>query len=241
MRPLAPELRQRLWRGSDLAAPNLPGMPSGFAQLDVELPGGGWPVGVLTELLPAHEGIGELRILGPALASLCARGSKLAWIAPPYLPYAPALAAAGIDASRIVIVRTGSEKDALWAAEQALASNACGAVLAWLDSPRYEELRRLQLAAERAGALAVLFRPPHRAREPSPAALRIAVSTREGGLALHIFKRRGAPLTGAVLIPATQAGIKTLASRNKVSSHDLDSPSIPATAARKLPARIALC
>jgi hypothetical protein len=229
-----------IWRGGDLARMSSPSVPSGFAQLDAELPGGGWPVGVLTELLPEHEGIGELRILGPALASLCARGRKLAWIAPPYLPYAPALAAAGIDPARLVIVRTRSPKEVLWAAEQALASNACGAVLAWLISPRYEELRRLQLAAENAQALAMLFRAPHSSREPSPAALRIALSTADGGLAVRIIKRRGAPLAGAVILPAMQAGIKSLARRKKASLHDVDRNSSPAAAAGKLPARIAL-
>ena len=232
---LSPELAQRLWRGSDLARTRLPGVPSGFSQLDAELPGGGWPAGVLTELLPAHEGIGELRLLGPALARLSSRGGRLAWIAPPYRPYAPALAAAGIDASRLVIVRTGSAKDALWAAEQALRSNACAAVLAWPGSPRYEELRRLQLAAEGSNSLALLFRPPSSAREPSPAALRIAVDTREGGLALRILKRRGAPLARAVILPATQSGLSIAGRKKDRFSHDLDSRS-PARAAPGKPA-----
>ena len=80
-----------IWRGNQLGTVAAPSVPSGFADLDVELPGGGWPTGALTEILPQHEGIGELRILGHALASLSAQGQGLAWIAPPYLPYAPAL------------------------------------------------------------------------------------------------------------------------------------------------------
>ena len=79
-----------IWRGNQLMR-GCPGIASGFAPLDAELPGGGWPCGALTELLPQHEGIGELRILGPALAQLAAQGKFIAWIAPPYLPYAPAL------------------------------------------------------------------------------------------------------------------------------------------------------
>jgi hypothetical protein len=79
-------------------------LTSGFAALDAELPGGGWPLGALCELLPRHVGIGELRLLGPALASLSAAGRSLAWIAPPHRPYAPALAAAGIDLARVLVV-----------------------------------------------------------------------------------------------------------------------------------------
>ena len=197
-----------LWRGAYLARAARPGVPSGFPLLDVEIPGGGWPVGSLTEILRAHEGIGELRILGPALAALSAQGKYLAWIAPPYSPYAPALAAAGIDQARLFVVRTGGEKETLWAIEQALRSNACGAVLAWPAAPRYPELRRLQLAAEGNRALAVLFRSQKAAAEPSPAILRIALGTAAGGLAVHILKRRGAPLDRSVLLP-----IAPLASR----------------------------
>src|SRR5258708_8890720 len=89
--------RPDIWRGDSLSRAGTPTIPCGFPGLDAELPGGGWPAGELTEILPAHEGIGELRLLGPALAGLSKRGLRLAWIAPPHLPYPPALAPAGND------------------------------------------------------------------------------------------------------------------------------------------------
>ncbi len=192
--------RPDIRRGGALAQAASPSVPTGFPQLDAELPGGGWPTGSLTELLPQHEGIGELRILGPALAALSRAGKRLAWIAPPYLPYAPALRAAGIALEQLLIVKTRSPLDTLWAAEQALASGACGAVLAWPGKTTYAELRRLQLAAAGTAALAVLFRPPPVAAAPSPAALRLVLATAAGGLAVHLFKRRGVELAQAVMI-----------------------------------------
>src|SRR5258705_2816563 len=123
--------RPDIWRGQGLSRAGAPTLPCGFPGLDAELPGGGWPAGALTEILPAHEGIGELRLLGPALAGLSRRGLRLVWIAPPHLPYPPALAPAGLDIAKLVVVRTASTKGTLWATEQALVSNACGAVLAW--------------------------------------------------------------------------------------------------------------
>jgi cell division inhibitor SulA/protein ImuA len=190
--PLAALLaRPDIRRGGALARVANPSVPTGFRQLDAELPGGGWPAGSLTELLPAHDGIGELRLLGPALARLARDGRRLAWIAPPYLPYAPALAAAGIALESVLIVRTRAARDTLWAAEQALQSAACGAVLAWPGEPTYAVLRRLQLAAEGARALALLFRPRAAASEASPAALRLALDTAGGGIAVRILKRRG--------------------------------------------------
>src|SRR5262245_5154998 len=103
--------RPDLWPGASLNRAGPTTVSSGFPALDAALPGGGWPAGALTEILPAHDGIGELRLLGPALASR--RGSRLAWIAPPHLPYAPALAATGIDIAALVIVRTASLKETL--------------------------------------------------------------------------------------------------------------------------------
>jgi hypothetical protein len=223
--------RPDIWRGDSLNRAGASVVASGFPALDAGLPGGGWPAGTLTEILPAHQGIGELRLLGPALAGLSRRGLRLAWIAPPHLPYAPALAAAGIDIAKLVIVRTASLKETLWAAEQALASNACGAVLAWPESAKYAELRRLQIAAEGGQALAFLFRPPETAGESSPAALRIALGTADGGLAVHPFKRRGTPLARPILLPAMPPAV-----RGK-NSH-VDRHPATAAAARDFPARL---
>jgi cell division inhibitor SulA/protein ImuA len=223
--------RPDIWRGDGLSRAGTPTIPCGFPGLDAELPGGGWPAGALTEILPAHEGIGELRLLGPALALLSQRGLRLVWIAPPHLPYAPALAAAGIDIATLVIVRTASPKETLWATEQALASNACGAVLAWPLGAKYAELRRLQIAAEGGRAPAFLFRFPVAAGESSPAALRIALGTSDGGLAVRVLKRRGAPLARPVLLPPMPPAMHG-------KTHHVDRHSVSPAAARDFSARL---
>jgi hypothetical protein len=238
---LAAELERHLgiWRGSELARTGCPGIATGFVALDAELPGGGWPCGALTEILPQHEGIGELRLLGPALAQLSGQGKFIAWIAPPYLPYAPALAAAGIDPARVIIVKTVRDGDNLWAAEQALRSAACGGVLVWPREPRFPQLRRLQLAAEGGRCLAVLFRLRQAAHEHSPAALRIALAADKGELALSILKRRGAPLTRPIFLPASLAPTSGL-SHQRLDTHAVDSAPSAAAAAGSVPARLAL-
>jgi len=223
-----------IWRGNALGSVAAPSVPTGFSALDAELPGGGWPAAALTEILPRHEGIGELRLLGPALAALSARGRWLAWIAPPHLPYAPALAAAGVDLARLVVVRTRTPRETLWAAEQALRSNSCGAVLAWPQTIAWPELRRLQLAAGGTQALAFLFRPPRAAEASSPAALRIALDTCEGDLAARILKRRGAALAQPLrLTPAP------IIDRNRDGfPHAVAGTPLPALPARVVPAGI---
>ena len=194
--------RSDIRRGGAVGATVQPGVPTGFDALDAILPGRGWPAGCLTELLPSHAGIGELRLLGSALAALARSGAGIAWIAPPYLPYAPALAAADIDLARVLVVQTRTPQESLWAAEQAMASRACGAVLAWPATIKYPELRRLQLAAESGRACAFLFRPPEAADASSPAVLRLRLDACEGGLAVHVLKRRGPALARPVLLDA---------------------------------------
>ncbi|MFZ0107855.1 MAG: SOS cell division inhibitor SulA, partial [Thiobacillus sp.] len=101
-----------IWRGNQRAQTAEDALPTGFAALDALLPGGGWPRGALTEVLLARQGIGELRLLTPALAQLPEADGWLAWVAPPYVPYAAALAAAGIDLKRLLVAKPGNEADA---------------------------------------------------------------------------------------------------------------------------------
>ena len=193
-------LEDLVWRGT-ASAPKAGTLASGFGVLDRELPGGGWPCGVLTELLGGLEGIGELQLVLPALAALTTRGKRVVWLAPPHLPYAPALAAAGIDLTHLVVVRAPGRRDGLWAAEQVLRAGGCHALLAWLQAPRYPELRRLAVAAEPSQACVFLFRPPVAAAEPSPAALRLALEPAPEGLAVRILKRRAALAAAPLIVP----------------------------------------
>ena len=191
---LADILSQRsVWRGGALASGYGPTVPTGFATLDRELPGGGWPTGALTEILGQREGVGELQLVLPTLAALSASGRRIVWLAPPHLPYAPALAKAGIDLEHLSVVRAPGRRDGLWAAEQVLRGGGCHALLAWFRDIRYAELRRLAVAAETGhGAFVALFRPEQAAHEASPACLRIAFEPAPEGLSIRILKRRGA-------------------------------------------------
>src|SRR5882762_6617217 len=192
--------RHPVWRGESLAK-NVAALPTGFPCLDAELPGGGWPRQGLTELLTDEAGIGELELVLPALAALTSAGNRSVWIGPPHVPYAPALAAAGLDLTHLLIVTPASRRDALWAAEQALRSGGCHALAAWLRKPRYAELQRLAVAAEASHAVAFLYRPLAAAAESSPACLRLALEPAGLELVVHIVKRRGAPLAAPLYLP----------------------------------------
>jgi len=192
-----------IWRGGD-CAPEPSALPSGFAALDAALPGCGWPQNALTEMLLAREGIGEIRLTLPALVRVQAQGRDVVWIAPPHKPYAPALAAAGLDLARLYVVHCREPKDALWAFDQALRAPECGAAFAWLPTHDERALRRLQVAAREGGTWGVLWRRPGQRGNAAAAPLRLALAPHAGPhfgqLAIHVLKRRGATLPQPVLI-----------------------------------------
>ncbi len=177
-------------------------VPTGFAKLDAALPDGGWPVGAITELMPEAQGIGELSLLMPALAQLSRAGRYLAWIAPPCLPYPPALVQHGLALDRLLLVQAHDARSVLWAAEQVLRCPAIGAVLAWPAALDDRRVRRLQLAAEAGGSCGLLYRPPAAAQQPSPAALRLRLRALDGGLHIDIHKARGRHAHALVVHPA---------------------------------------
>ena len=190
----------RVWKLKDAsAAPTRPVWSTGNSALDARLPGGGWPTASLIEVLLDHAGLGEVQLFLPALVK-CQRNTGpgmsddapwLVWIAPPHEPYAPALVQQGIELGRLLIVRPASATEALWAAEQALGSGVCAAVLLWLKGSDDRWLRRLKLAAEAGGALGVLFRPERHRFESSPASLRLVMTQGEQETHLDLLKVQG--------------------------------------------------
>jgi cell division inhibitor SulA/protein ImuA len=189
-----------IWRGTSVARAEV--LPSGFGALDERLPGGGWPRSGLIEILVSRFGVGELTLLLPMLAALTSGplARSCVWVAPPFEPFAPALAAHGVALERVLVVRVpnaprrrrrGSLDWILWAFEQSLGSGACDLVMAWAKCPRPKEVRRLQLAAERGRTLGVLFRPLLAARESSHAVLRMAIEPSAHGVRVSLLKSKG--------------------------------------------------
>lgn len=188
-----------VWRGNECAQVSIPSVPTGFAELDVLLPGGGWPAEALTEIYAERPGIGELRLLMPALGRLTRNERSLLLIAPPYIPYAPALAGHGVRLSHVMLIRAEPVEMQLWAGEQALRSGSCGAALLWLNRIPERALRRLQRTAEGSGALVILFRGA-RATPFTSAALRLHLGKADGRTIVRILKRRGGSIPAPVLL-----------------------------------------
>jgi protein ImuA len=184
-----------LWRAGRIG-PNTQTVSTGYSTLDSLLADRGWPKAGLVELLSDQVGIGELRLLGPALAQLSLHERRwITWINPPHIPYAPALIEMGIDVGKVLLVHPKTHADALWALEQAIKSGSCSAALAWLDESKLtaKDVRRLKLATRRGETLTVLFRPSTAVKRQSMAELRIRMqhASIPDRLCVEILKRRG--------------------------------------------------
>lgn len=199
----------RLWLGSGLAAPRTES--SDIPALDRLLPGGGWPVGALTELYSSAEGIGEFTLLLPLMSRLTRAGRRVVLVAPPYIPYSQALAWHGVRLDRLVLLQPERPADALWAMEQTLASKNVALCIGWPQRAGERELRRLQLAAETGAACAVAYRPLREAAQNSPAALRLRLAPAGDSLAVDLFKSRGGR-PAAILLPSPRSAALPLRS-----------------------------
>lgn len=181
-------LARTVWRGQPAALPPS-SQPTGHDELDAALPLGGWPEHALSEVLLPADGVGELDLLMPTLSRLTKAGQLVVFVAPPYIPYAPALQSRGVDLRYLHIV-DAEPKKALWAFEQCLRSGTCAAVVGWPQRIDHHALRRLQVAADTGQALGFALRDTRHAEQASPAALRLEITVDRSVL---VRKCRGGP------------------------------------------------
>lgn len=192
------DIHPALWRGAQLGRAAGITVETGYPSLSAELPGGGWPRGALIEVMTQQAGIGELRLLAPALAKV---GDKpIVLLQPVQTPNGPGLGYIGVPLEKLLLLNASNTADTLWSAEQILKAGTCGALLLWQQHVRGESLRRLQVAAKSGNTLMVLFRPLAAAADASPAELRIALRPTDNGVSVQIVKRKGPSLDKAIAI-----------------------------------------
>lgn len=194
--------REDVWRGPRLVAVAGKGVSSGRAELDKKLLGGGWPLRSLIEIEDNAKGFPVWSLFLPAVRQLLLQPGYVFLLAPPAIPYAPALVQQGCDPARLMVVEVEDKSDWLAAALEILRSD-CGLLLmAWEPGRRllYPELRKLQLAASHSSSMLVLMRSSQMARGGSPAALRLALHSDAQGTLVQIRKQRGSYQLGRVRI-----------------------------------------
>ena len=173
----------RHWRETTVAATS-----SGYAELDAMLPGQGWPLGAVTEILYPRLGCGELRLVLPALARLSQQDERWQlWLNAPLAPCVPALQHWGFDTRRLLLASASRPADVCHSLEKSLQSAGCQAAVVWLEQLDKALMRRIQLAAEGARVAVFMLRPSRFENQPSVAALRLAINAQGH---INIIKRR---------------------------------------------------
>jgi len=194
-RPLPAHVAEALWRGTEIGGQAAATVPTGFAALDAQLPGGGWPRRSLTELLMAQAAVCEWRLLGPALPAFTRERGRLYLVAPPKEPHVGGLCQLGLSVDQVVWIEAATPAERLWATEQLIKADPAGAIVSWLPQARPEQIRRLQVQAHGCEAPVFLLRPVTALRDASSAPLRLSIALGAGWqLEVRIAKRRGASM-----------------------------------------------
>jgi len=208
---LPPEVEQALWRGCDFGSQGGTVVSSGFAALDAELPGGGWPCQALSEVLSPQQSVLEWRLIGPALRDVVSRGGNVVVVGPPKTPHLPGLHHTGIDEKHLVWVQAEAPAERLWCTEQLVKSGSCGAIVAWLPQARPEQIRRLQVCAQACDGPTFLFRPAAAQHESSAASLRVVATFGvDWEVRVHVVKRRGPAHDGLIHLRSFPGGLDSV-------------------------------
>jgi len=210
-RALPAAVKAAIWRGDELGHTASKVSSSGWSELDAELPGGGWPLQSVTEVLAAQPSVLEWRLLGPALRLVVAGGGQVVVIGPPRHPHLPGLLHEGLDERQLVWIQAERPAERLWVTEQLIKSNAAGAIVSWLPQARQEQLRRLQVCSQACEALVFLCRPEAARHEASAAPLRVHASVGlDWELKVNVFKRRGPVHDGTLVLPSVPGGLTSV-------------------------------
>jgi protein ImuA len=217
-----------VWQGREMACAEEGAVATGHCALDAELPGGGWPLG-LVEVLQERPEQHVWQLTAPALAhSLQSQLGPVVLVAAPFQPFVPGLQAQGIGGDRLLWIRAARPAERLWATEQALRCAEVAAVLAWLPQAKGAELRRLQMAAQQHHHLLFVFRTLRSVQDASPARVRLQLAGSEE-MEVRILKRRGPPLERPLLLPSHPARLAALlqARKRRPSSVPVPRPLAP--------------
>ncbi len=181
------EEKRLIWHAGEARTAETSWLATGFSELDGLF--GGWPEnGVIA--LHGESGCGELRLLNNLFNAL-SEDELLVFINPPFIPNAAWLAAQGLDLSRILVLPDLPRAEALWAAEQCLKSGVCGQVLFWCNALSVAQLKRFNLACEKADSRLVLLRPALNTALSLPVALSLSLQAEKQGLRVRVLKQQG--------------------------------------------------
>ena len=156
-------------------------LPFGLEAIDRRLAGGGLAVDALHEVAGATPGLGDDAAATLFAASVAARRAgaegTVLWALSRRDLFAPGLAAAGLAPGRILYAECRRDEEVLAVMEEGLRHGGLAAVVGEVGRAAMTATRRLQLAAEEGGTMALMLKRWRRSGE-DPLALPSAAVTR---------------------------------------------------------------
>ncbi|MDO1583597.1 ImuA family protein [Rhizobium oryzicola] len=154
-------------------------LPFGVAEIDAVLSGGGLAHGALHEFAGGGSGTVDGAAAALFAAGIAARtNGHIAWCLTRPDLFMPALAQVGLHPDRVVFVEADREEEVLASMEECLSYGGLGAVVGELVRLPMVASRRLQLAAERTGTMAIVVRRWRRQTEANDFGQPTASTTR---------------------------------------------------------------
>ena len=173
------DLRDRIASMEGAAAKRAGTLAFGVPEIDAVLPGGGLAYGALHEFAGGGSGTVDGAAAALFVAGIAARtrGPVVWCLTRPDL-FFPALAQVGLHPDRVIFVESDREEDVLANMEEGLSFGGLGAVVGELVRLPMVRSRRLQLAAERTGTMALGVRRWRRQTEANDFGQPTASTTR---------------------------------------------------------------
>lgn len=173
------DLRDRIASMEGAAAKRPGTLAFGVPKIDAALPGGGLAYGALHEFAGGGSGTVDGAAAALFVAGIAARtrGPVIWCLTRPDL-FFPALAQVGLHPDRVIFVESDREEDVLANMEEGLSFGGLGAVIGELVRLPMVSSRRLQLAAERTGTMALAVRRWRRQTEANDFGQPTASTTR---------------------------------------------------------------
>lgn len=154
-------------------------LPFGLPAIDCRLEGGGLALAALHECAGARSGLADEAAASLFLAGIAARarpGGTVLWALIRRDLFAPALAQAGLPPDRLLYAECGRDEDVLAVMEDGLRHGGLAAVVGEVGRAGMAATRRLQLAAEQGGTMALLLRRARKSGEDALAMPSTAVT-----------------------------------------------------------------
>lgn len=162
---------------------------SGYPELDQAL-AGGFSVKGVTEI-QSDVGIGELRLLMPTLCLANEEQRLIVFIAPKGVISAQHLISKGLSPDQVLVIYPDDQQQALWSAEQCLASGACHSVVMWLmEGLEIHQIKRLQVASDKGNCRQFILRSEKKESLSLPFDLSLSLKAYGQGVAAKINKRK---------------------------------------------------